>query len=152
MTELIEIHEDMLSEILAIEDACFSPPWSEGSFIRETDIPDARFAAVRIDGNIAGYCVSHMSGDDCELYKIATAHDFRRQGVALTLMEDALRFARSMGAERMLLEVRAGNAPAIALYERCGFGRAGVRKNYYTDPVENAVVMVKESITEGALK
>lgn len=143
MTEIIEVREKDLPRIIEIENANFSPPWSEGSLLAETEIPDARFAAVRQDGEICGYCITHISGGEAELYKIAVDSRYRKKGLASLLMDDMLRFNEARNSERVFLEVRVGNAPAIALYEKFGFISAGIRKRYYVNPIEDAKIMVK---------
>lgn len=141
---IVSVTEEMLPEILAIERDAFPVPWSEGSFHSETEVPDACFEAYTEAGRVLGYCVLHRAGVEGELYKIAVRKDARRRGIGETLMASAEECARRWRLTRIFLEVRAGNAPAIRLYEKRGFTRVGIRKRYYTDPTEDAAVMVKE--------
>ena len=141
---IVTVTEEMLPEILEIENASFPVPWSEGSFLSETGIPDACFEACIGSGRVLGYCVLHRAGDEGELYKIAVRGEARRRGIGEALMASAEECAKRWHLTRIFLEVRAGNEAAICLYEKRGFARAGIRKNYYTAPAEDAVVMVKE--------
>ena len=141
MTEYIEVTEELLPEIIKIENEAFSPPWSEGSLLREVGIEDARFCAGMTDGKVSGFCITHISGDEGEIYQIAAEAHMRRQGIGSALMEDAVKFAEGRGLQRLFLEVRAGNAPALALYKRCGFREIGRRRKYYVNPIEDALIM-----------
>ena len=136
--------EAMLPAILSIEQESFPIPWSEGSFLSELYSEDAFVQAAFAGDELAGYCVTHFSPDDGEIYKIAVRNDQRRGGIASALMESAVAEAEKRGAQRLFLEVRAGNQPAIGLYKKFGFSASFVRKGYYDRPKEDAVVMIKE--------
>ncbi|MCF0121561.1 MAG: ribosomal protein S18-alanine N-acetyltransferase [Oscillospiraceae bacterium] len=141
---IIKAGEELLPEILEIEATSFGIPWSEGSFLSEIYSEDAHFEAALDGDTVTGYCVTHFSPDEGELYKIAVRSDLRRGGIASALMASAVAEAERRGAARLFLEVRAGNAPAIALYKKYGFVSAGVRRGYYDRPKEDALVMIKE--------
>ena len=91
--------------------------------------------------HIVGFVILRRAADECELLQIAVDKASRRCGIAETLMEAALRWARDAGAATVFLEVRKSNNAAIMLYEKHGFKKYGARKNYYADPIEDAVVM-----------
>ena len=80
---------------------------------------------------VRGYAGFWYDGDDAEIMTIGVGRQFQRQGIAASLMEALIARAREQGAQRMLLEVRVDNTPALALYERFGFARMGLRKRYY---------------------
>ena len=141
---IVPVTEGLLPQVLAIEESAFSAPWSEGSFTREAGIHDADFEAFTESGRVLGYYVLHQAGDEGELYKIAVAGSARRRGIGDALLSRAEERARARGLARIFLEVRAGNGAAVALYEKHGFRRLGVRRRYYTAPVEDAVIMAKE--------
>ena len=99
-------------------------------------------AAIQ-DGQVAGYCVCYQSFEEGEITNVAVKKELRGQGIAGKLLEKLCSYGKERGLERYILEVRAGNEPAIHLYERSGFTRVGIRKGFYEQPVEDAVIMVK---------
>jgi len=133
------VHEiDMLS---------FSLPWPERSFRFElTENPVSRNWVAESGGRIAAMLVLWLIVDEAHIATLATHPDFRRQGIGEQLMIAALLSARAEGAARAFLEVRAGNASAMALYEKYGFVVAGVRSGYYKDNNEDAVLMNLEDL------
>lgn len=100
-------------------------------------------AARAADGRVLGYSLFWHVVDEVHLLNVAVAISERRHGVGLALMNDLLVYARTHGIVRILLEARAGNTPALALYERLGFTRFHVRERYYADG-EDAVEMSLE--------
>ena len=92
---------------------------------------------------MAGYCVCYQSFEEGEITNVAVKKELRGQGIAGKLLEKLCSYGKKRGLERYILEVRAGNEPAIHLYERSGFTRVGIRKGFYEQPVEDAVIMVK---------
>jgi ribosomal-protein-alanine N-acetyltransferase len=128
------VHEiDMLS---------FSLPWPERSFHFElTENPVARTWVAESSGRMAAMLVLWLIVDEAHIATIATHPDFRRQGIGERLMIAALVSARNEGATRAFLEVRAGNAAAMALYKKYGFVVAGLRPRYYKDNNEDAILM-----------
>lgn len=90
---------------------------------------------------VKGFIAARLMAGEVHINNVAVRHRHRRQGIALTLLQAVLEKARETGARTAFLEVRAGNAPAQALYERCGFRVTGRRSNYYSGPLEDALVM-----------
>ena len=99
------------------------------------------FLVAERDGQAVGYVGCQTVLDEGYITNVAVSPDARRQGIARTLIEKLTAEARAAGLAFVTLEVRVSNAPAIALYEGAGFGRVGVRKNFYTAPTEDAVLM-----------
>ena len=131
-----------LPQVAALEKECFpADPWSEATFRAALDDPRAAILLAEGEsGEILGYAVLFTVLDEGNLDNIAVAPACRRQGVADALLGAIAGFGR----EHLLtltLEVRASNTPAISLYEKYGFVAVGRRKNYYTDPKEDAVLM-----------
>lgn len=131
-----------LPQVAALEKECFpADPWSEELFRAALDDPRAAILLAEGEsGEILGYAVLFTVLDEGNLDNIAVAPACRRQGVADALLGAIVGFGR----EHLLtltLEVRASNTPAISLYEKYGFVAVGQRKNYYTDPKEDAVLM-----------
>lgn len=141
---MMELRKAVISDIDAVtelEKRSFTVPWSRDGFLYELESPFADFLIAEENGALAGFAISHMAGDEAELFNICVAEEFRRRGAGETLLRECLRLAGKRGAERMLLEVRASNKPARALYMKLGFQVLGVRHNYYDYPKEDAVMM-----------
>ena len=134
-----------LPAVAALEKRCFpADPWSENLFRFALDSPNSTILlAEGADGTLLGYAVLYTVLDEGNLDNIAVAPEFRRQGVADALLSALAGFAREHLA-RLMLEVRASNAPAIALYEKFGFRQAGLRPNYYHTPREDALIMTRD--------
>lgn len=145
MNELLirPMEELDLPQAAAIEKEAITPPWSEQAF-RESLGPEHTILLAAIqDGQVAGYCVCYQSFEEGEITNVAVKKELRGQGIAGKLLEKLCSYGKERGLERYILEVRAGNEPAIHLYERSGFTRVGIRKGFYEQPVEDAVIMVK---------
>ena len=134
-----------LPQVAALEKLCFpADPWSGGLFQDALDNPNtAILLAEGEDGGVLGYAVLSVILDEGNLDNIAVAPDCRRQGVADALLGALTGFGRDR-LSVLMLEVRASNAPAIALYEKHGFLPVGKRKNYYEAPREDAILMTLE--------
>ena len=139
--KLTPMTEEHIPQIAALERACFSHPWSEDALRAELWNDSAVVVVAEgEDGTVLGYAGLQTVLDEGYINNVAVDPRFRRQGVAGQLVEAFLRF----GAARLAfltLEVRASNAPAIALYEKYGFTQAGRRRDYYDDPREDALLM-----------
>lgn len=131
-----------LPQLTALERICFpADPWSESVYRAALDNPAvAILLAQGEDGALLGYAVLSTVLDEGNLDNIAVAPYARRQGIADALLSALTAFAREHLA-CLMLEVRASNAPAIALYEKHGFIAVGRRKNYYDAPREDAILM-----------
>lgn len=127
--------------VAELERHIFSPPYSQAALEQELAVPDAVFFAAEEEGRIIGYALLRCLGDEAELYRVAVSPEVRRRGIASLLLREGIEKCRERGAETIWLEVRSGNEPARALYRRFGFTEAYIRKNYYSDPQEDAVVM-----------
>ena len=120
---------------------CFAVPWSEKSFREECENPHATYFVAKIDGKIVGYGGVWIVADEAQITNIAVHPDYRKKKIASEILEEIL--SLSQDAERIILEVRESNVPAIGLYEKYGFEKAGIRKNFYHSPVENGITMVR---------
>ena len=134
---------DHVSQIAALEKLCFSDPWSENSVASELNNQLSAWL-VALDGEtVAGYIGSQTVIDETDMMNIAVHPDYRRQGIAQALVEGLCELLRQRGSLGLMLEVRASNAPAIALYEKLGFQQVGLRRNYYRNPKEDALILRK---------
>lgn len=143
MMEITEMQPEDLQEVAAIEKSIFSQPWSENGFAASLQSKDTLYLAVRLDGELAGYCGLLQSFDEADITNVAVKESCRRQKVAETMLAELLRRGSMRGIRAFTLEVRRGNAGAIALYEKLGFENCGIRRNFYEKPVEDAVIMWK---------
>lgn len=135
---------ELIPAIAEIERQCFSHPWSENALREELFNDTACFiAAVTETGEVAGYAGLHCVLDEGYIDNVAVRPEYRRQGVAGELLGAFLRFGQANLAF-LTLEVRASNAPAIALYEKFGFKEVGRRKGYYDAPREDALLLTLE--------
>ena len=132
--------EKDISAICKIERESFSDPWTEGMFLDTLRFPVYHTFLVEDGGQVCGYGCLILLFEDGELANIAVAPTHRGQGVGKLLLEKMHDYARTFGAERMLLEVRVSNQSAIGLYEKYGYERYGLRENYYADG-EDAYLM-----------
>ena len=126
--------------VTALERQCFSSPWDEKLYAAALRQPYFRLWGVKLSGGLAGYVSIYHLGAEVEIINIAVAPALRRQGVGARLLAHVRAEALASGAERIILEVRRGNAAAIALYTAQGFKAAGVRPNYYPDTGEDGLV------------
>lgn len=139
--EVREASERDLVKILRIEKECFPDPWSINIFRGALSEPHARIFVLEDGEEVAGYAVSTVVLDEGSLDDLAVAPAKREQGGGRMLLKAVLEDAQKKGVKRMFLEVRETNAKAVRLYESAGFTAMGVRKAYYQDPVEDAIVM-----------
>jgi ribosomal-protein-alanine N-acetyltransferase len=137
-----------VDQVLKIEQASFSMPWSRNLFLSEFRSPSVSNPMVALlDGpvrRIAGFIVFWLVKDEMHILNLAVAPALRRQGIARKLVRAAIRLAYRKGAERAFLEVRASNEAAQKLYSSLGFAGTSMRREYYDSPVEDAVVMTLE--------
>ena len=126
ITSMEAVH---VPQIAALEAASFSAPWDEGSIRAELENPLALWlAAVDESGPVLGYVGSQSCFDDADVLNLCVRPEARRQGVAAALMRELERRLIPRGVEKITLEVRASNEPAIALYKKLGYARVGLRK------------------------
>jgi [ribosomal protein S18]-alanine N-acetyltransferase len=130
-----------ISAVAAIENESFTSPWSENSLRAEIGSYGSVARVAVLDGDVAGYSIAKKVLDEAQLLDLAVMPEFRRRGIAGLLMEDLIRLLRVDGVENIYLEVRASNVAAGRLYERSGFTVTGKRKDYYSNPVEDAILM-----------
>ena len=133
-----------VSQVAQLEKLCFSAPWSENSISSELTNPLSCWL-VALDGDrVAGYVGSQTVLDESDMMNIAVDPQYRRQGIARALVEDLVKCLARKESRCLTLEVRASNAGAIALYGKLGFVQVGLRKNYYRNPREDAMILRKE--------
>lgn len=135
---------ELVPQIAALEEQCFSLPWTEAQLISQ--LPDERhefIAALDENGRVAGYVGMMFVLDEGYISNVAVDSSLRRRGIGDALIAEMNSRAQKRGLAFVTLEVRESNAPAIALYAKHGYVRVGERKNYYDFPRENAILMTK---------
>ena len=168
--EIIEIKKDQqqyISEIAALESDIFPDPWSEKSIRDTLENPQARIWAIISrqappcscastspehagKPQLLGYVIFYYVLDEGEIARIATSPQHRRQGLAVRLLEKMRAFSYEQNITRWLLDVRISNETAIHFYKAAGFVEDGVRKNFYANPPEDAILMSCEVETSGS--
>ena len=125
----------------------FTLPWPERSFQFEvTSNPASRCLVAEVEGRVVGAVVAWLLVDELHIATLATHPEFRRQGVAQALLTAVLRRGAQEGAVSSFLEVRAGNLAAQALYRKFGYEATGLRRRYYRDNDEDAILMTLENM------
>lgn len=130
-----------LPAVLEIERECFPVPWSERIFRDVLDLDYYHFVTAFLDGEVAGYCGYIRSFETADIADIAVRTSLRRSGIGEKLLRRLMDDGYRAGVERFSLEVRASNAPAIALYEKLGYRQEGLRRGYYENPREDALIL-----------
>ena len=133
-------------QLANIEKACFGrDAWSIQALIGEFSNDFSHFFAHEIDGKIVGYACVRIMYEEAQICNIAVLPEHRRKGIATELLQTVANFAKEKGCERAELEVNVANLPAVELYRKCGYGEAGIRKNFYRKsryPSRDAYTMV----------
>lgn len=137
---MCERHIDAIAEL---EKLCFSQPWSYDALAEELKNDTAFFHVAETDGVVSGYVGLHIVCGQAFITNIAVLPQYRRMGVAKKLLNSLFITAEKFDLEFISLEVRPSNTPAINLYKSFGFEEIGMRKNFYRNPNEDALIMTK---------
>lgn len=142
--DYIKMLESHVSQIAALEQKCFSDPWSENSIRYELRNPLSTWL-VAVDGErVVGYVGSQTVLGETDMMNLAVDPAYRKQGIGETLVTKLIELLKGEEVHCLTLEVRVSNAPAISLYEKMGFCQVGRRPNYYHHPKEDAFILRKE--------
>jgi ribosomal-protein-alanine N-acetyltransferase len=139
-----------LDAVLAIEVESFTSPWTREMYVAELENVGVSFCylARNESGDILGFCSFWRVLDELHINNLAVAPMYRRRGIGTELLTHVLNEGARLGAYRATLEVRRSNEVARHLYEHLGFATAGVRRAYYTNPIEDALVLWREHLTD----
>ena len=138
---------DDVPQVHAIEQATFPLPWTLADFTYEmTSNPVARYVVAEQEGVILGFVGAHIILDEGHITNVAVIKEARGHGLGRVLMDALMQLAANLGARYLTLEVRASNAVAVALYRSLGFIKVSVRKKYYDDNGEDALLMVCDQL------
>ena len=130
-----------ITAVTKIDQESFSLPWPEGAFTAEVANPNARCWVLEEEGEVIGYIVIWLVLDEAHIATVAVEEAQRRKRFSELLLKTALQSAYAEGSRISYLEVRESNKAAISLYQKVGFEIAGMRKGYYKDNHENAILM-----------
>ena len=158
-TRVTTMEKSHIPTIAALEQANFSAPWDEDSIRAELDNPLALWLVAEGEteerensegaaGAVLGYVGSQSCFEDADILNVCVAPEARRRGLAEALMLELEQRLLPKGVEKITLEVRASNEPAIRLYEKLGYSQVGTRKNYYEKPREDALILQKSLLSE----
>ena len=142
--EIRESTETDVPQLRLLEERCFADPWSESSIAGELTNPLSCWLVAVEGEKVAGYIGSQTVMGETDMMNVAVHPDYRRQGIANRLILTLVDALKKRGSHWLMLEVRQSNAPARALYEKLGFAEVGRRKNYYSKPREDALILRKE--------
>ena len=141
---IVPMNEHHVPQIALLERECFADPWSQQSIASELHNPLSLWLVAQEGQTLLGYVGSQTCQEETDMMNIAVSPASRRQGVARALIEALVSALRQRGSKQLTLEVRASNGPARQLYESLGFLQVGLRKNYYRNPKEDALILRKE--------
>jgi len=143
--QIYDLDHDDLDRIIEIENNSFITPWPREIFELEFNLKRSYNKVCRDEqGMVTGYCLSWLIHDEIHILKVAVDSKFRKRGIARMLIEDTLEYFKSRGANHAVLEVRTDNISAINLYEKLGFEPVRIRRNYYRETGDDALVMMLE--------
>ena len=139
--DILPLSEDYIKGITEVENNSFSIPWSEQSFRNELANDAANYYVALSDNKVIGYIGFWEVAGEGDITNVAVLPEYRRIGAGSLLIRHVISECRKRNLCRLTLEVRTSNFPARSLYEKYGFSEAGIRKNYYSDTREDAVIM-----------
>ncbi len=140
---IIKMKREHLETLVELEKICFSQPWSYNSLEEELTNDTAYFYVAVIGEKVVGYIGLYIVCESCFITNVAVFPEYRNRGIATLLIRRAFLTATSHGTDFISLEVRKSNTAAISLYESLHFEEMGLRKNYYRNPPEDALIMTR---------
>ncbi|MEG1869464.1 MAG: ribosomal protein S18-alanine N-acetyltransferase [Oscillospiraceae bacterium] len=141
MIEIKPMQKTHITQLAQLEKICFSCPWSEAAIAVELTNPRAKFFCATEGDIVAAYIGMYSVLDEGYIANLAVMPQYRGQGIAFLLITHLQELAQNLGISFITLEVRKSNLIAIKLYQKCGFLSVGMRKGFYTEPDEDALLM-----------
>lgn len=141
--EIRRMIADDVPGVAKLEAEIFSDPWQEKDIFSYVTMNTGICYSAVSDGKVIAYVIGRMIAPEGEIYRIATAEGHRRRGIAYRLLDYAVKCEKGRGLECLFLEVRSKNVPARNLYRSYGFREVGERKNYYSNPTDDAIIMLR---------
>ena len=142
--EIIKLASEHSAAIAALEEICFSTPWSENAILHEVTNPISYWLVAVENGQVLGYVGSQYGYGEADMMNLAVVPDFRNRGIGQQLVTELISHLADLDVKSLTLEVRQSNTAAISLYEKMGFQQVGLRPNYYQKPKEAALILRKE--------
>lgn len=142
--EIRPMRPEDLPDVCAIEKENFSVPWSAGGFSDALSLPTSCYLTAVFQDKVVGYCGFYRSFEEANIVNVSVKKNVQRQGVGSCMLRELIRRGVNAGVRSFILEVRVSNTAAIALYQSLGFIESGLRRKFYTDPVEDAFVYIKK--------
>lgn len=152
VTEIFPMSEEHLDSLAELEKICFSQPWSKQALAEELENDSALFFVAETDGVVSGYVGLMITAGQSYITNVAVFPKFRRMGIAKMLFERLFSIAEKYELEFISLEVRPSNEDAVSLYKSLGFEEIGLRKKFYRNPTEDALIMTKIFLLENSNK
>ena len=136
-----EIQKTEINQVACLEQQIFSDAWSNQSIMESLEQDHTILLGAFEEEKLAGYLIVYYVIDEAEIARVAVDPSYRRQGVAGSLLNELKKYSESLGIIKWLLDVRESNVPAISFYKKWGFTEDGIRRRFYSNPVEDAVLM-----------
>jgi len=148
ITDIVLLYEENIDELATLENLCFSDPWSANMFLGDFKSGHTFYYGAFDGDKLIGYIGMLDLGEETEITNVAVHPDYRRRGIASKLISEILKCCINNYVSEIHLEVRESNESAILLYQKFGFEKVGLRKKYYKNPTENAILMTKTFLEE----
>lgn len=140
---ILELKNEDVLVVAEIEKECFSKPWSEKAIKTAINDDLSHFIVAKIGNEVVGYGGMYSVMGEGYIYNIAVKRKYRKFGIGTNIVNELVNYSEIKSLNFLSLEVRKSNTPAINLYSNCGFEKVGNRKNFYTNPLEDAIIMTK---------
>lgn len=142
--KIIKMTTEHTAQVAALEQLCFSCPWSENAIIHELTSKISLWLVAVKQGKVIGYVGCQYGYGEADMMNLAVTPEFRRNGIGKALVAELIAQLQGIQVHSLSLEVRQSNLPATMLYENMGFAQVGLRPNYYQKPKEAALILRKE--------
>lgn len=142
--KIIRMTANHATAVAALEQICFSSPWSENAIVHEVENPISCWLVAEDNDQVVGYVGSQYGFGEADMMNLAVSPQYRKQGIGQKLVQKLIEQLDGLSVKSLTLEVRQSNAAAVSLYEKMGFQQVGLRPNYYQKPREAALILRKE--------
>lgn len=137
---VVQLKASDVDDLIELEKTCFAYHWTREQFLMGLERGIFKILGVRDKDRLAGYLAISLIEDEMEILNLAVHSDFRKQGLATRLLERGFEVCRKKGIAKSFLDVKVSNIPAIELYKKFGYVQIGIRKKYYPDTKEDALL------------
>ncbi|SFQ48802.1 ribosomal-protein-alanine N-acetyltransferase [Lachnospiraceae bacterium XBB1006] len=141
MNRIRRMNKEDLQRVVEMEKETFSQPWTQEGFWNAMQLPKNCFLVIEDEEGVQGYCGYYQVLDEAEVMNVCVKKEKRGRGLGKAMMKQLLAYAKKGGAASIVLEARVSNEAAIHVYETLGFVALGVRKGFYEQPTEDALIM-----------